>query len=123
MQPQCILWEAHPGAKGLMALENVQRIARMGSLFGGIKLLLALGTTTRPQLRGLLLWFLRPFTKDGNIALRYRCFDRYMTAYVRMTDLAADSLSVLELCVLNIYKLERGLLRGQTVLCQSLEAL
>jgi FkbM family methyltransferase len=51
---------------------------------------------------------LRPFTKNGEVLLRYRCHDRYLQSFVRISDLESDVLSVLELGVKDTYDLDLG---------------
>lgn len=91
-----------------MAFPNIQRMIRIGSLPSSYKLILAVGTTTRPKYRPLLLAFLRPFVRNGEFSIRYRCYERFNKSYLRISDLAADVLSTRELCVSDAYRLERN---------------
>lgn len=63
---------------------------------------------TRPKYRGLCLWLLRPFVRNGEIAVRYRCYERYQRSTLRVSDLGADFFSTLEICVMDIYGIDRG---------------
>jgi FkbM family methyltransferase len=91
-----------------MAFNNVGGILRIKSPFSSFKLLLLTASFSRPNLRPLFLKFLRPFTRDGEVSLRYRCYNRYLRSFVRVTDLESDVLSVLELSVKDTYDLDLG---------------
>ncbi len=82
-----------------MAFDNVAGILRIESPFSSFKLLLLTGAFSRPNLRARCVSLLRPFTKNGEVLLRYRCHDRYLQSFVRISDLESDVLSVLELGV------------------------
>lgn len=90
-----------------MPFPNIQRMARIGSLSSSYKLVLAVGTTTRPRFRSILLALLQPFVRNGEFSIRYRCYERLNLSYLRMSDLPADVLSTRELCVTDAYRLER----------------
>ncbi|MEO6828493.1 MAG: FkbM family methyltransferase [Acidobacteriaceae bacterium] len=87
----------------------------IGSLSSSYKLILAVGTTTRPKYRSLLLGLLRPFVRDGEFSIRYRCYEGFNRSYLRISDLAADVLSTRELCVSDAYRLEREFRPEQVV--------
>lgn len=89
-----------------MAFENVGSILRMGSPFSSLKLLLIAASSSRPKYRELCLTLLQPFTKDGEVLLRYRCYDRYLKSFVRLSDLSSDLLGALELSVRDTYDLD-----------------
>jgi len=91
-----------------MAFPNVKRILRIGSALSAYKLILAVGTTSRPRYRALFLALLRPFVRNGEITIRYRCYERFNKTTLRMSDLSADSLSTRELSVSDIYRLDRN---------------
>ncbi len=91
-----------------MAFPNVKRILRIGSALSAYKLILAVGTTSRPRYRALFLALLRPFVRNGEITIRYRCYERFYKTALRMSDLSADSLSTRELSVSDIYRLDRN---------------
>ncbi len=91
-----------------VAFPNIQRMIRIGSLPSSYKLILAVGTTTRPKYRALLLGLLRPFVHNGEFSIRYRCYERFNKSYLRISDLAADVLSTRELCVSDAYRLDRS---------------
>ena len=90
-----------------MAFPNVKRILRMGSAFTSYKLILAVGTSSRPKYRDLLLTFLKPFVRDGEFSIRYRCYGRSYKTFIRLADLSADVLSTRELGVNDAYSLDR----------------
>ncbi|MBN9616865.1 MAG: FkbM family methyltransferase [Acidobacteriales bacterium] len=91
-----------------MAFENVSSILQMGSVFSSFKLLLIAASSSRPQYRSLCFKLLQPFTKDGEVSLRYRCYHRYLRSSVRLSELRSDLLSVLELSVRDTYRLDLG---------------
>jgi FkbM family methyltransferase len=91
-----------------MAFENVGSILRMGSPFSSFKLLLIAASSSRPKYKKLCLKLLQPFVRDGEISLRYRCYDRYLKSFVRLSDLSSDLLGALELCVRDTYNLDLG---------------
>lgn len=93
-----------------MAFPNAKRILRMGSPLSSYKLLLIAASSSRPWLRGLCLGLLRPFVRNGEVSLRYRCYDRFLRIFVRMSELNSDLLGVLELSVNDTYNLgpDRG---------------
>jgi FkbM family methyltransferase len=89
-----------------MAFENVSSILRMGSVSGSLKLLLIAASSSRPKYRAFCLKLLWPFTKNGEVLLRYRCHGRYMQSFVRLSDLSSDLQSVLELSIRDTYDLD-----------------
>jgi FkbM family methyltransferase len=91
-----------------MALDNVKSILKVGSPMSSWKLLLMQGAQSRPYLSGLFLALLRPFVKDGRVAIRYRCYSRRLTSFVRMSELSSDYLSTRELAAEDIYQLDAG---------------
>jgi FkbM family methyltransferase len=91
-----------------MAFENVGSILRIGSLFSSFKLLLITASFSRPKYRALCLQLLRPFVRNGEVSLRYRCYGRSMRCFIRLSDMGSDLRSVLELCVADTYELDRG---------------
>ena len=91
-----------------MLFPNIRRILKMGSPLSSWKLMLAVGMTSRPRYRGLFLRLLQPFAHNGEITIRYRCYERWYTTLLRMSDLEADSVSTLELGVSDIYLLDRN---------------
>lgn len=91
-----------------MLFPNIRRLTRIGSPMSTVKLILAAGTTSRPQYRRLFLGLLRPFIRHAEIAVRYRSYEGYCTSMLRTSDLGSDYFSTLELCVMNIYRLDRS---------------
>lgn len=91
-----------------MLFPNIRRLLRIGSPASSVKLILAAGCSTRPKYRGVFLSLLRPFIHRGEIAVRYRCYEGHKKSTLRVSDLGADFVSTLELCVNDIYRLERG---------------
>jgi FkbM family methyltransferase len=91
-----------------MAFNNVKRILGIGSPFSSFKLLLIAVSSSRPKYRALCFKLLQPFTRNGEVLLRYRCYKRYLQCFVRLPDLQSDLLSVLELSVSDSYDLDLG---------------
>ncbi len=89
-----------------MAFENVGSILSMGSLPSSGKLLLIAAASSRPKLRTLFLTALRPFIRDGQVRLRYRCYGRDTQCFVRLSDLQSDLQSIFELVVRDAYDLD-----------------
>jgi len=92
----------------LMLVPNVRRILGIGSPLSSLKLILVVATSSRPKYRGFFLQLLKPFVHDGEITVRHRCYERFHRTLLRMSDLDADSLSTRELCVSDIYRLDRN---------------
>lgn len=91
-----------------MVFPNIRRILRIGSPLDSLKLILVVAVSSRPRYRGVFLRLLRPFVRSGEITVRYRCYERFYKTVLRMSDLNADFLSTLELCVSDIYRLDRN---------------
>jgi FkbM family methyltransferase len=97
-----------PGGGSFMAFENVGSILHMGSVSSSYKLLLIAASSSRPKFRAICLKLLQPFTKNGEVLLRYRCYDRDVRSYVRLSDLGSDLRSVFELSIRDTYHLDLG---------------
>jgi FkbM family methyltransferase len=91
-----------------MAFPNVKRILQIGSPLSSLKLLLVVTFYSRPRFEALAHALLRPFVHDGMISIRYRCYERFYKTFLRTADLKADYLSTRELCVNDIYYLDRN---------------
>lgn len=89
-----------------MAFENVRRILAIGSPLSSLKLLLAIGTSSRPRLKWLYLSLLKPLSRQNELSIEYRCYGRLQKAQLRLSDLNADTLSILELCTKDTYRLD-----------------
>jgi FkbM family methyltransferase len=90
-----------------MPFPNAKRILKMGSPLSSLKLLLTVSISSRPKFRALSLTLLRPFVHDGEFSIKFRCYERFYKTFLRMSDLSADFLSTRELCVNDIYHLDR----------------
>lgn len=88
-----------------MAFPNVKRILKMGHPLSSYKLLLVAASCSRPRLRGLCLALLRPFIRNGEVSLQYRCYDRSLKMFLRMSEISSDLLGMLELGVNDTYNL------------------
>lgn len=91
-----------------MAFDNVRNILNIGSPLSSYKLLLMQGALSRPRYRTIFLALLRPFVKDGRIAVQYRCYSRTMKSFVRESELESDYYSTRELAVNDVYHLDRN---------------
>ncbi len=91
-----------------MPFQNVGPIFGIGSPLSSLKLLPAAAASSRPRSRELCHRLLQPFLHEGEFSIRYRCYERYLTAMLRMGDLSADFLSVKELALGDVYQVERG---------------
>lgn len=91
-----------------MAFENVGSILRMGSGFSSLKLLLVAASSSRAKYRALCLSLLQPFTKNGEVLIRYRCYGRDVRCFIRLADLSSDLRSVFELSIRDTYNLDPG---------------
>ena len=91
-----------------MAFENVDSILRMGSVSGSLKLLLIAASSSRPRLRALCLTLLKPFTRNGEVLIRYRCYGRDMKSFVGLSDVSSDLQSVFDLIIRDVYNLDLG---------------
>jgi FkbM family methyltransferase len=89
-----------------MALDNVKALFSVGSPLTTFKLLLMQGMSSRPGLRLLFRSLLQPFVADGRITVRYRCYNRFITSYVRVDELQSDYYSTRELGAEDIYALD-----------------
>jgi FkbM family methyltransferase len=72
------------------------------------KLLVMAAACSRPRYRDLCIALLRPFTRDGEVAIRYTCNGRRYVARVRIAELESDWLSVHEIAIRKIYPIEAG---------------
>ena len=91
-----------------MAFPSVKRILQIGSPVSSFKLLLIVTLYSRPKFKTFAQALLRPFIHGGVISIRYRCCERFYQTYLRTSDLQADYLSTRELCVNDIYYLDRN---------------
>ena len=72
------------------------------------KMLVMAASITRPRYRALCMLLLRPFIRNGEVAIRYRCRDRRYVAHIRMADYQSDWMSVSELAIRDIYPVDAG---------------
>jgi FkbM family methyltransferase len=91
-----------------MAFPNVKRILKIGSPLSSLKLLLTVSISSRPKYRALSLTLLKLFVRDGEFSIQYRCYERFYKTFLRVSDLSADFLSTRELCIDDIYHLDRA---------------
>ncbi len=91
-----------------MLFPNLRRILEIGSPISSLKIALVTGSFSRPEYKGIFLRLLQPFIHNGEIVIRYRCNERYNQSLLRVSNLEADSLSTLELCVRDTYQVEYG---------------
>jgi len=90
-----------------MAFTNIKRILssvpEKGTGFSAYKLLIMAAARSRPRYRKLCDVLLKPFVKDGEVLIKYSCFGRLRRAYIRMSDIDSDYLSVSELVIGSAY--------------------
>jgi len=91
-----------------MAFPDVKRILQIGSPLSSLKLLLVVTLYSRPKFKTLAHALLQPFVHKGAISIRYTCYERFYKTFLRTSDLQADYLSTRELCVDDIYQLDRN---------------
>jgi FkbM family methyltransferase len=91
-----------------MAFDNVKDILNIGSPISSYKLLLMQGMLSRPRYSSLFRMLLQPFVKDGRVAVRYRCSNRLLKSFVRMSEMESDFYSIRELGVNDVYALDLG---------------
>jgi FkbM family methyltransferase len=89
-----------------MAFDNVKGILNIGSPISSYKLLLMQGMLSRPKYSSLFRALLQPFVRDGRIAVKYRCHNRMLKSFVRMSELESDFYSTRELGVNDVYSLD-----------------
>jgi FkbM family methyltransferase len=90
-----------------MAFPQARSILKAGlSPLDTFKLLVMTAACTRPRYRKLCISLLRPFTRKGEVAVRYRCRDRRYVAHVRVAELESDRMSVFELAVKGVYPID-----------------
>lgn len=92
-----------------MAFPNAKRILRMGSPISSLKLLLIAAAASRARFRSLCLTLVKPFVKNGELEIQYRCYNRSLKMFIRMAELESDLLGALELGVTDTYNLSRDL--------------
>jgi FkbM family methyltransferase len=87
---------------------NASLIAKLGPSLSTFKMLLMAAGTSRPYLRGFSLTLLRPFIRNGQIAVHYRCEGRRYKVWVRVADFESDWQTVNEMAVQRIYPVDVG---------------
>jgi len=85
---------------------NVKKILKMGHPLSSYKLLLIAASSSRPRLRGLCRGLLQPFISNDEVPLRYRCYNRSLRMFLRMSELESDLLGMLELGISDTYDLD-----------------
>lgn len=91
-----------------MIFPNASLIAKLGPSLSTFKMLLMAAGTSRPYLRGFSLTLLRPFIRNGQIAVHYRCEGRRYKVWVRVADFESDWQTVNEMAVQRIYPVDVG---------------
>jgi FkbM family methyltransferase len=89
-----------------MAFSNAKSILTIHSPSGSWKLLLTTAIFTRPRYQAVWRALLQPFIHNGEISVRYRCAKRYVTMFLRVSDLLSDLQCALELAVRDTYHLD-----------------
>jgi FkbM family methyltransferase len=91
---------------GAVIFPNVRLVFRWQHPLSSFKLMLAAACSSRPQWKRLWLGLLRPFVRDGQLAVSYELYGRPLKVHLRMGDLRADFLSFKELALSDVYRLE-----------------
>jgi FkbM family methyltransferase len=91
-----------------MAFSHAKNIVTIGSPLSSWKLLLATGIYTRPRYRAIWRALLRPFLHNGEMSVRYRCSERFVTMFIRDSELSSDLQCALELVVRDEYNLDQA---------------
>jgi hypothetical protein len=94
-------------AAGLWHFRTRRTFLTIRSPLSSWKLLLATGIFTRPKYRAIWHALLRPFIHNGEISVRYRCSERYVTMFIRVSELSSDLQCALELAVRDEYHLDQ----------------
>jgi len=90
-----------------MSFPNARRIISGGLSLSTFKLLVMQAAVSRPAWRGVGDTLLRPFVHDGEVAVRYRCYGRHYTAFVRLSDMSSDVFTLKEIAAAdNVYQLD-----------------
>jgi len=88
-----------------MAFPNARRLLRAGPSLSTLKLLAMQASATRPRLRPASTAFLRLFVHDGEISVRFPCFNRRYTVFIRVSDMESDLFTIRELTAGGVYPL------------------
>ncbi len=89
-----------------MAFPNASRILRRGISLDTLKFLAMAGASSRPRYRGAFTSFLKRFARDGKVPVHFSSGGRNLSAQVRMSELGSDWMSVYELGIMKIYRLD-----------------
>ena len=89
-----------------MGLENFRSIVRRTSGLNTAKLLLLQSIYSRPRYGGVASALLRPFYKNGEMAIHFESAGRGFTVSLRKSDQASDFYSLMEIGVHHIYDLD-----------------
>ena len=89
-----------------MALPNARRILRRGVSLDTFKFLAMAAASSRPQQRKLCRRLLQPFARGGQVAVHFSVHGRRLAAWVRMDELESDWMSVYELGIRKIYRMD-----------------
>jgi FkbM family methyltransferase len=92
-----------------MAFPQARIILKAGlPPLSAFKMLVIAASCTHPRFRGVCMALLRPFIRDGEVAIHYRCRDRRYVVHIRMADYQSDWMSVFELAAKGIYPIDTG---------------
>jgi FkbM family methyltransferase len=89
-----------------MGLDNFKSIVRSSSGLDAAKLLLLQSMYSHPRYRGVASTLLRPFYRNGELAVHFASSGRKFTIYVRSSDQASDFYSLMEVGVRHVYNLD-----------------
>jgi FkbM family methyltransferase len=89
-----------------MAFGNAKLILKKVSGLSALKLLLLKAKYSRPALRPICDFLLRPFATNGEIPIDYKKGNRSFRIFLRDDDQESDMHSVLEVAIRNVYPLD-----------------
>lgn len=98
------LFQTKTGMK--MAHPNARRILSRGVSLDTFKFLAMAAAASRPRQKKLCARILQPFARAGEVPVHFSVHGRRLTAWVRMSQLESDWMSVYELGIRKIYRLD-----------------
>lgn len=92
-----------------MAFPQARIILKAGlPPLSAFKMLVMAASVTRPRFRSICMGLLRPFIREGEVAVHYRCRERRYAVQIRMADYQSDWMSVFELAAKGVYPIDTG---------------
>jgi FkbM family methyltransferase len=92
-----------------MTFPNARRLLKGGVSLSTLKLLAMQAAMSHPSWRPIVGALIQPFVHKGEVTVRYRCYGRHYTAFVRLNEMSSDVFTVKELAAAdNVYCLDPG---------------